>query len=98
MKSDVRNVTSTGSIDRDKLQNDDSIDIDSTNMNSNQATNLYTDDRPTQLDSFSVVAIDTNITESSPETPISALTVNYLISEFRNNRPQREYLRLKVSL
>jgi len=98
MKSDIRNVTSVGSIDRDKLLIDDSIAIDSANININQATTVNSYDRPAQLDSFSVVDIDTNCNESSSETPFLALTVNYLIFEFRIILPQSEYFRLKVSL
>ena len=98
MKSDIRNVTSVGSIDRDKLLINDSIAIDSTNININQATTVKSDDRPAQLDSFSVVNIDTNCNGSSRETPFSALTVNYLIFEFRIILPQSEYFMLKVSL
>ncbi len=98
MKSDIRNVTSVGSIDRDKLLIDDSIAIDSANININQATTVNSYDRPAQLDSFSVVDIDTNCNESSSETPFLALTVNYLIFEFRIILPQSEYFMLKVSL
>jgi len=98
MKSDIRNVTSVGSIDRDKLLIDDSIAIDSANININQATTVNSYDRPAQLDSFSVVDIDTNCNESSSETPFLALTVNYLIFEFRIILPQSEYFVLKVSL
>jgi hypothetical protein len=98
MKPDNDDSTKVVSISNDVHTSEDSECIDSPAQTSSQATPVKSFGSQTQLSTYPGYQDYLNVTESYQGTSLSTLSNNYLVYEFRNNRPKREFFRLQVSL
>lgn len=98
MKPDNDDATKVGPISNVVHTSEASVCIDSSTHTSSQATPINSCSGQTQFSTYSGDQDFLNVTESYQGTSLSTLSNNYLVYEFRNNRPKREFFRLQVSL